>query len=253
MRTFQILVAAALIGAAALTTSADDDVVRTATGTVGQLEDDIRYHEDVVADCQDSIAAMEARITVLRERLDSLNAAVKDVKSQISALEKEKKAYERDIKNATKARKQTYSSRDNLVFDQQVRDVLCAPYNKLDVETALRSAEGMETKEVLDKMELVRNYGRYTQELREFMEKQRPTFVKLNWASQTSDSEATKKFHKTLKGLSYYKIYEKGMKSAKNPSIPYLDKVIEEILVLERQGFNSRMQFDKVVDMLYGK
>ena len=53
--------------------------------------------------------------------------------------------------------------------------------------------------------------------------------------------------------MSYYKIYEKGMKNAKNPSIPYLDKVIEEILVLERQGFNSRLQFDKVVDKLYGK
>ncbi|MBQ7690333.1 MAG: hypothetical protein IJT30_03960 [Muribaculaceae bacterium] len=253
MSTFRILFAAALIGAAALAANADDDVVRTTNGTVGQLEDDIRYHEDVVQDCQDSIAAVEARITVLREHLDSLNAVVKDVKSQITALEKEKKAYERDIKAATKARKMTFASRDNLVFDQQVRDVLCAPYNKLDVETALRSAEGMETKEVIDKMELVRNYGRYTQELRDFMEKQRPTFAKLNWATQAADSENTKKFHKALKGLSYYKIYEKGMKNAKNPSIPYLDKVIEEILVLERQGFNSRLQFDKVVDKLYGK
>ena len=42
------------------------------------------------------------------------------------------------------------------------------------------------------------------------------------------------------------------MKNVKNPSIPYLDKVIEEILVLERQGFSSQKQYDHVVDMLYG-
>ncbi len=253
MRTIIRMGAAALLLAAvAMTAGADDDVVRTAGNAVTQLEDDIRYHEDVMEDSQDSIANREARITVLRERLDSLNQVVKDVKAQISALEKEKKAFQKDIKDATKARKETFAARDNMVFDQQVQKVLLNPYNKLDVEAALRNAEGMETKEVLEKMELVKDYGRHTKELRDLLEKHRPTFVKMRWATQGIDSEASKKFHKELKGLSYYKIYEKGMKSAKNPSIPYLDKVIDEILVLERQGFNSQKQYDRVVDMLYG-
>ena len=230
----------------------DDDVVRTKNNPVTQLEEDIRYHEDVMEDSQDSIADLDARITILRERLDSLNQVVKDVKAQINALEKEKKAFQKDIKDATKARKETFATRDNMVFDQEVLNVLCKPYNKLDAEAALRHAEGMETKEVLAKMELVREYGRYTKELRDLLENNRPTFVKARWATQGVDSDVAKKFHKSLKGLAYYKIYEKGMKNAKNPSIPYLDKVIDEILVLERQGFNSQKQYDRVVDMLYG-
>lgn len=252
MRTIIKMGAAALIAmACAVIGRADDDVVRT-NGTVNQLEEDIRYHEDVMEDSQDSIADLEARIAVLRQRLDSLNLLVNDVKGEISSLEKQKKAFEKEIKAANKARKETFASRDNLVFDQQVMEVLRKPYNKLEVEKAMRNAEGMETKEVLAKMELVGDYGRYTQELREFLEKHRAVFVKQRWAAQGTDSEAAKKFHKELKGLSYYKVYEKGMKNVKNPSIPYLDKVIEEILVLERQGFSSQKQYDHVVDMLYG-
>ena len=249
---FRLCAAAALCAVCAMPAAADDNNVVAKAGSVQQLEEDIRYHEDVVEDCQDSIAAVEARITILKDRLDSLNRVLKDVKSMISDLEKEKKAYQKDIKTATQARKETFANRDNMVFDQQVKGVLQKPYNKLDAEAALRCAEGMETKEVLSKMELVSEYGRYTKELREFLDKQRATFVKLRWATQGADSDVVKKFHKELKGLSYYKIYEKGMKSVKSPSIPYLDKVVDEILVLERQGFNSQMQYDKVADMLYG-
>lgn len=244
-----LLMAALLAGVSPM--MADDDV-KTTNSAVNQLEDDIKYHEEVVEDCQDSIEVVEVRIAELKGRLDSLNKEVKDLKNQISALEKAKKNFENDIKEANKARQATYASRDNLVFDNKVQEVLMNPYNKLEVESALREVESMETKEVLNKMELVRDYGKYTKELRDFMDKQRSTFAKLNWATQGVDSDASKNFHKALKKQSYFKIYEKGLKSAKNPSIPYLDKVIEEILVLERQGFNSKYQYDKVVNMLYG-
>lgn len=229
---------------------ADDDV--TTTTAVAQLEDDIKYHEEVVEDSKDSIAVLDERIAVLKTKLDSLNQEVKDVKAQISALEKVKKGFKNDIKEATKARKDTYATRDNLVFDKQVQEVLVNPFNKLDVDAALRLAQNMETKEVLDKMELVNNYGRYTKDLRDFMDKQRSTFAKLNWATQGVDSDVSKNFMKALKKQSYYKIYEKGLKNAKNATIPYLDRVVEEILMLQRQGFNSKYQYDKVVDMLYG-
>ena len=246
MKKFAILSLAALFSLASFNVMADDD------DTVTQLEDDIKYHEEVVEEKQDSIADVEHRIDMLKQRLDSLNQVVKDVKGQISALEKIKKGYEKDIKEATKARQLTFANRDNLVFDQDVLDVLRMPYDKMAVEEALREADEMETKEVLNKMELVKDYGRYTMEMREFMDKQRNTFSKLNWATQGADSEATKNFHKALKKLSYYKVYEKGIKNVKNASIPYLDKVVEEILMLERQGFNSKAQYDRVVNMLYG-
>lgn len=251
MKKLMTLAAFALLALANFTVMADDDD-NTTNNTVLQLEDDIKYHEEVVIDRQDSIAVVEQNIDLLKQRLDSLNKVVKDVKSQISALEKVKKGYQNDIKAANKARQETFASRDNLVFDQEVLDVLMKPYNKLAVEAALREAEGMETKEVLNKMELVKDYGRHTKDLRDFLDKQRGTFVKLRWATQGLDSEVYKNFHKGLKKLSYYKIYEKGVKNVKNPSIPYLDKVIEEVLLLERQGFNSQTQYDKVLNMLYG-
>lgn len=251
MKKIVIFCALALLSYSNFTLLADEDDKKTAT-VVAQLEDDIKYHEEVVEDSQDSIAALDARISVLKERLDSLNKVEKDVKNQISALEKEKKNFQNEIKNANKARQETYATRDHMVFDENVLEVLKNPYNKLDVENALRHAEAMETKEVLSKMELVRDYGKYTKDLRDFLDKQRATFTKLNWATQGVDSDAYKNFHKGLKKQGYYKIYEKGLKNIKNPTIPYLDRVIEEILVLERQGFNSKFQYDKVVDMLYG-
>ena len=246
MKKFAIFSLMALLSLACFTAMADDD------DTVTQLEDDIKYHEEIIDEKQDSIADVEHRIDLLKLRLDSLNQVVKDVKAQINALEKIKQGYQKDIKETTKARRLTFANRDNLVFEQEVLDVLRKPYDKLAVEEALREADGMETKEVLDKMELVKDYGRYTMELREFMDKQRNTFVKQNWSTQGADSEVTKNFHKALKKLSYYKVYEKGLKNIKNPSIPYLDKVVEEILLLERQGFNSKTQFDRVANMLYG-
>ena len=220
--------------------------------TVSQLEDDIQYHEDVVDDLNDSIAAIDSRIALLKQKLDSINNEAKEVKNQISALEKEKKAFQRDIKEANKARQITFATRDNMVFEQDVQDVLLRPYNKLAVEEALKSFEAMETKDVLKKKSLVENYGRYTQELRKLLDDFRPQFEKVRWHAQAVDSEVVKKFHKALKGCSYYKVYDKGVKNVKNPSIPHLDKVIEEILILERQGFNSSMQYDRVTNMLYG-
>lgn len=245
-----ICLAAALVMGTAAVKADDDD--KTKTTAVAQLEDDIKYHDEVVEDSQDSIAALDERIAILKQRLDSLNLEEKNIKEQISALEKEKKNFKNEIKAATKARQVTYATRDNLVFDKQVQEVLINPYNKLDVENAMRLAENMETKDVLSKMELVKNYGRYTKDLRDFMDKQRSTFAKLNWATQGVDSDVVKNFMKSLKKQEYYKIYDKGLKNVKNATIPYLDKVIEEILVLQRQGFNSKYQYDKVVDMLYG-
>ncbi|MBO7609240.1 MAG: hypothetical protein J6S96_03435 [Muribaculaceae bacterium] len=253
MKKIAIFCALALLSYSDFTILADDDDdVKTTNTAVAQLEDDIKYHEEVVEDSQDSIEALDARITELKERLDSLNKVVKDVKGQISELEKTKKGFQNEIKAANKARQATFANRDNLVFDKRVQEVLMNPYNKLDVETALREAENMETKEVLEKMNLVRDYGKYTKELRDFMDKQRSNFANLKWATQGVGSDASKNFHKNLKKQSYYKVYEKGLKNAKNASIPYLDRVIEEILVLERQGFNSKYQYDKVVNMLYG-
>ena len=230
---------------------ADDDNT-TKNNAVAQLEDDIKYHDEVMEDSRDSIAALDEQIALLKGRIDSLDKVSKDIKNQIEMLEKNKKSFQKDIKTAQKARQETFATRDNMVYENQVLEVLMNPYDKLDVEAALRQAEGMETKEVLNKMELVRDYGKYTKELRDFMDKQRNTFAKLNWSTQGIDSEASKNFHKALKKVSYYKVYEKGLKNVKNASIPYLDKVIEEILLLERQGFNSKYQYDKVVNLLYG-
>lgn len=220
--------------------------------TVSQLEDDIQYQEDVVDDNNDSIAAINERIAVLKAKLDSLNNECKDVKNQISALEKEKKGYQKQIKDANKARQLTYATRDNLVFEEEIQDVLMSPYSKVDVDNALKSFEGMETKDVLKKKALVENYGKYTKELRDLLDDYRIKFERQRWAVQSADSELYKKFHKALKSTGYYKVYNKGINNSKEATIPYLDKVMEEILLMERQGFNSRALYDKVVGMLYG-
>lgn len=221
------------------------------TNNVTDLDEEIEAQEAIMKEKQDSINDLKERIKELQARVDSLNKLVKDAKKDISELEKLKKNHEKDIKYYTKARELTYERRDQLVFDQNIKDVLQQPYDKDDCVEALTHFDKMETKEIIKYKELVENYGKYTQNLREFLEKKRKDFAKENWTVQTSDSELVKKFHKDLKGTKYWKIYDKRT-SKPYRSIGYLDNVIDSIIVLERQGFNNQKAYDRVIDMLYG-
>lgn len=220
----------------------------SAQTSVHELEKNIKLQEQIVEDKQDSIKELDVQIKILKERVDSLNKVEKQVKDQISALEKIKKGHENGIKEATKARKQHFESRDNLVFHQEVADVLLNPYNKVDVDEALKSFDGMETKEVLKKKDLVQNYGKYTKNLREFLEKQKIILAGEGWTTQDPKGETHKKFMKGLKGTNYWKIYNN---STKSPSIPYLDSVMEQLMQQASNGLNNSRRFEEIINMLY--
>lgn len=238
MKQFKII-AAALLALVAVTASAQ---------SVKDHEANIKAQEQIVESKTDSIKDLDKQIKVLKTRVDSLNKEEKKVKDQISALEKIKKNHEQDIKQAQKTRKAHFESRDNLVFSQEVADVLINPYNKIDVEEALKSFEGMETKDVIKKKDLVKNYGKYTKELREYLEKQKIVLAGEGWTLQDPKSDTYKKFEKGLKGLSYWKIYNN---STKNPSIPYLDSVMEQIEQQKANGLSNSRRFDEIINLLY--
>ena len=201
---------------------------------VQQLERDIEQHEK-------NIKEKEATIKELEGKID-------DLKSQLKDLENQKKALEKDVKNETKLRKDKFTTRDELVYDQEIVDVLYNPYNKSDVEDALKSFDGMETKEVMKKKELVEKYGEYTKNLKEFMEKQRSELAKTKWAYQSSTTDVYKKFEKGLKGTKYWKIYNKKEKSE---SIDYLDRVMDKIMLFKNNGMKDERQFSEILNMLY--
>ncbi|MBQ4138990.1 MAG: hypothetical protein II592_05550 [Muribaculaceae bacterium] len=252
MKIFKITFALlALAFAAPAAHSIDVTPMVKETNNVTDLDDEIAAQEAIMKDKQDSIAMIKENIKVIEARVDSLNQLVKEAKKEISALEKLKKGHEKDIKYYIKAREMTYERRDQLVFDQNIKDVLLEPYSKDACVEALTHFDKMETKEIIKYKELVEDYGKYTQNLREFLEKKRKEFVKEGWAVQTSDSELVKKFHKDLKGTKYWKIYDKRTNKPYR-SIGYLDEVMDNILILERQGFNSQKAYDRVVDLLYG-
>ena len=240
-----------LLALAMMSARADDKVIVRQTTNVAGLAEDIKLQEELAGDMRDSIAVLDGEIGLLKQRLDSINAVAKNLKSQINTLEKLKKEQEKGIKQAEKTRQATVEARDNLIYQQSVLPVLQAQYDKIAVEHVLAAFDGMETKEVIKRKDMVQDYGKYTKEIREFLEKQKSTFDKLRWTIQGTDSEAYKSFQKGLKGLSYYKIYEKGQKNAKSPTIPYLDRVMNSILSLQRQGFNSLNQYNQVMNMFY--
>ena len=216
--------------------------------SVQEHETHIKNQEELMENKKDSIKELDSQIKELKQRVDSLNKEEKKVKEQINALEKLKKGHENDIKVAEKTRKSHFASRDNLVFSTGVASVLLAPYNKMDVEDALKHFDGMETKEVLKKKELVQNYGKYTKNLREFLEKQKIVLAGEGWAVQDPKSETYKKFMKGLKGTNYWKIYDA---STKNPSIPYLDNVMEQVMQQATNGLSNSRRFDEIINMLY--
>ena len=139
MNRFRFLVMSmTIMVVAAMTPSA---MAQQATQNVLQLEKDIELHEK-------NIKEKETAIKDLEERID-------DLKSQLKDLESQKKNLEKELKNETKMRKDKFTTRDELVYDEEIADVLYNPFNKGDVDDALKSFEGMETKDVLKKKDLV--------------------------------------------------------------------------------------------------
>ena len=201
---------------------------------VQQLENEIELHEKNIKEKESAIEELEKRI--------------EELKAQVKELENQKKALEKELKAETKLRKDKFTTRDELVYDQEIADVLYNPYNKSDVEDALRSFEGMETKDVMKKKELIEKYGEYTKNLREFLEKMKVELAKGKWTYLSSTSELYKKFEKGLKGTKYWKIYNK---KEKNESIDYLDRVMDKIMLFRNNGLKDERQFNEILNMLY--
>lgn len=199
-----------------------------------QLEKDIEQHEKTIKEKEAAIKELEGRID--------------DLKSQLKDLESQKKTLEKELKNEVKLRKDKFTTRDELVYDQEIVDVLYNPYNKDDIEDALKSFEGMETKDVVKKKELIEKYGEYTKNLKEFLEKQKSELAKTRWAYQSSASDIYKKFEKGLKGTKYWKIYNK---KEKNESINYLDRVMDKVMQFKNDGLKNEKQLNDILNMLY--
>ena len=204
------------------------------TQNVQQLEREIEQHEKNIKEKENSIKDLEERI--------------EEMKSQLKELESQKKTLEKELKAEIKTRKDKFVTRDELVYDQEIADVLYNPYNKSDVEEALDSFEGMETKEVIKKKEIVQKYGEYTKDLRDFMEKMKKNLAANHWKYVSSSTDLYKKFEKELKGTKYWKIYNK---KEKNESIGYLDRVMDKIMLFKNDGLKSEQQFNEVLNMLY--
>ena len=204
------------------------------TQNVQQLEKEIEQHEKNIKEKENSIKDLEDQID--------------NMKSQLKDLESQKKTLEKELKAEIKTRKDKFVTRDELVYDQEIADVLYNPYNKSDVEEALDSFEGMETKEVIKKKEIVQKYGEYTKDLRDFMEKMKKNLAANHWKYVSSSTDLYKKFEKELKGTKYWKIYNK---KEKNESIDYLDRVMDKIMMFKNDGLKSETQFNEVLNMLY--
>ena len=230
MKTIKLLVISMTLMLAATPAA----MAQQATQNVQQLEKNIEQHEKNIKEKESAIKDLESQI--------------EDLKSQLKELESQKKALEKEVKEEAKMRKQTFTTRDELVYDQEIVDVLYNPYNKGDVEEALRSFEGMETKEIMKKKDLVEKYGEYTKNLKEFLEKQKTELAKTKWAYQSSSSDVYKKFEKGLKGTKYWKIYNK---KEKNESIDYLDRVMDKVMLFKNDGLKSESQFNEILNMLY--
>ena len=224
----------AIAMAVMMVVAAAPSAVAQNTQNVQQLEKDIEQHEKNIKEKEDAIKDLE-------ERIDNLKSQLKDLESQ-------KKALEKELKAEVKFRKDKFTTRDELVYDQEIADVLYNPYNKSDVEEALDSFEGMETKDVIKKKELVQKYGEYTKDLKEFMEKQKKNLASNGWKYASSSTDLYKKFEKGLKGTKYWKIYNK---KEKNESIDYLDRVMDKIMLFKNDGLKSETQFNEILNMLY--
>lgn len=231
MKRIKLLVALMTVS---LTVAMAPNAIAQSVQNVQQLEKEIEQHEK-------NIKEKEASIQNLEEEIDKLKSQVKDLESQ-------KKAIEKDLKNEVKMRKDKFTTRDELVYDQEIADVLYNPYNKSDVEEAIESFQGMETKDVIKKKEIVEKYGDYTKDLKEFMEKSKKQLAGNNWKYLSSSSDLYKKFEKGLKGTKYWKIYNK---KEKNESIDYLDRVMDKIMLFKNEGLKSETQFNQILNMLY--
>ncbi|MBR5726354.1 MAG: hypothetical protein IKX56_06450 [Muribaculaceae bacterium] len=234
MKKIQLLVISVTVMMMAATAPTAVAQYAPQTQNVQQLETEIEQHEKNIKQKEDSIKNME-------DQIDKL-------KSQLKDLEAQKKNLEKELKAEVKTRKDKFTTRDELVYDQEIADVLYTAYDKYDVEDALRSFEGMETKEVIKKKELVEKYGEYTKDLKEFLEKMKKSLAENKWKYVSSTTDLYKKFEKGLKGTKYWKVYNK---KEKNESIDYLDRVMDKIMMFKNDGLKSETQFNEILNMFY--
>ena len=106
MSKFRFLVISMTVMIAAAMTPAA--VAQQATQNVQQLERDIEMNEKNIKQNEDSIKSLEDRI--------------ENLKSQIKELESQKKALEKDVKNETKMRRDKFTLRDELVYDEEIAE-----------------------------------------------------------------------------------------------------------------------------------
>ncbi len=211
-------------------------LAQTQTPDVETLEAAIEAHEKTIQEKQQALQSVEEQIKQLEDQ-------IKDLKSQ-------RKQLQNEIKEQTKQRQQKFATRDAQVYDEEVVDVLYAPYNKAAVDEALANFEGMETKSVLKNKKLVENYGEYTKNLRDFIEEQKKVLAAAHWAPQKAESEIYKNFEKKLSKTKYWKIYDK---KEKNESIDYLDRVMDKLMQFKNSGLNNETRYNEILNMLYAE
>lgn len=222
------------VAAMALTTATANAQEEPQSMSRTQLLESIDKHEDAIDDSKDAIKEIEKKI--------------KEHKEAIKDLEKQKKELEKQIKAQTAARKTKVETHDNKVFDEEVMAVLMVPYSKSKTDEALKKFNGMETKEVLKKKDLVKKYGDYTKDLCSFLISQKSVFEKAGWQQQTSNTQIYKEFEKGLRDTKYFKIYNK---KATNPSIPFLDEAMDKVYRFRDGGLKNKGELDSIINMLH--
>ncbi len=229
MKNIKLLIVAMVVAATAF--GASDALAQGRT--IGQLAGDIAGSESAIKEREDALKDLEKQI--------------KEHKDAIKDLEKQKKQIENEIKQLNSTRKSTVAVHDNKLFDERIGVVLTVPYSKSKVDEALKNFDDMENKDVLKKKNLVKNYGSYTKDLKQFLTRQMAELDRDGWKDHGAGTEAYKEFEKGLKGTKYYKVYKKR---GDDNSIPYLDGVMDKVVRFQSTGLSNKHALSEIISML---
>ena len=229
MKQIKLLIAVAAVTLAATAAAQDPQTLSRS-----ELRENIEQQEDAIDDHNEAIKDIDKKI--------------KEHKDAIKELEKQKKEHEKQVKLLAVARKTHVETHDTKLFDEEVLAVLRVKYNKSEVDKALKKFEGVETKDVLKKKDLVKKYRDYSKDLYHFLLQQKTALNNAGWQQQLSNSVIYKDFEKELKDTKYFKIYNK---KATDSSIPYLDGVMDKIYRFKSDGLKDKGALDSIINMVH--
>lgn len=174
-----------------------------------------------------------------QQKIKDIDQQIKNHKDKIKDLEKERKNLEKKIKEQNAAVAQT-------VLNTYIPQALNNKYDAGNCNKALNAMENVKDKNTLKYKDLLKNYGKYTQELKSVLQDYKKRVSAHGWNRLSKTDPTLTDFAKAIHKTRYYNTYKKNKKK----HIQHLNDIYKRIEQMIASGIGNEGQYEAIQDQL---